>query len=120
MHEPERPNESGDAPPEPIEEPANPYAEEDESGTPLTHSELVASALDSLAEHHLEYLIRATGEEYPLRRRLATVDFWTELHATIRREREARPRLAPGAWRAAPALYLTPLRAGSEAPAPTA
>ncbi len=99
---------------------ANPYAEEDESGTPLTHSELVAAALESLADHHLEYLARVRGEERPGRAPVAAIDFWTELRATIGTEVHGRPRLAPGAWIDALSLYVTFLLAGSEAPAPTA
>ncbi len=81
--------------PEPPDEPANPYAEEDDTGTPLTHSELVASALESLVEHHLEYLKQAAGEQHPLRQRMAAVDFWTDLRRGIRQEVDTRPNLSP-------------------------
>ena len=97
--------------PEPPE-PATPYADEDDTGTPLTHSELVAYALEALAGHHLEYLKQAAGEQHPLRQRMAAVDFWTELRRDIRREVDARPNLAPDAWLDALSLYVAFLVAG--------
>ncbi len=107
-----RPDPLGDAPPEPPDEPANPYAEEDDTHTPLTHSELVAYVLEALAAQHLEYLKQASGEQHPLRQRMAAVDFWTDLRRDIRREVDARPNLAPDAWLDALSLYVAFLVAG--------
>ena len=98
-----------DAPPD---DPANPYAEEDDTGTPITHSQLVQFALESLAERHLEYLKQAAGERHPLRQPMAAVDFWTELRRTVRQEVDARPNLAPDAWLDALSLYVAFLVAG--------
>ena len=99
-------------PDEPGDEPANPYAEEDDTHTPLTRSELLAYALEALAAQHLEYLKQAAGEQHPLRQRMAAVDFWTELRRDIRREVDARPNLAPDAWLDALSLYGAFLVAG--------
>ena len=111
MNETPRPP-GGDAPPEPPDEPANRFAEEDETGTPITHSELLAYALEALAAQHLEYLKQAAGEQQPLRQRMAAVDFWTDLRRSIRREVDARPNLAPDAWLDALSLYVAFLVAG--------
>src|SRR5918911_242547 len=62
--------------PEDLDEPANPYAEEDETGTPLTHSQLVALALASLAEHHAEHRDRLRGERHLAAAPPAAVDFY--------------------------------------------
>ena len=113
-----RPEDLGEDGPTP--EDANPYAEEDDTGTLLTHSEMVAYALESLADHHMEYLARARGAADDPRARVAAVDFWTGLRRTIAIEVEGRPRLAPGAWIDALGLYLAFVLAGAEAPAPTA
>ena len=99
---------------------ADPFAEVDETGTPLTHSELVAAALETLADHHLDYRARARGRAEDRRARVAAVDFWTGLRRTIAIEVEGRPRLAPGARIDALGLYLAFVLAGAEAPSPTA
>ncbi len=99
-------------PDEPNDAPDDRYAEADETGTPITHSELVQFALESLAARHLDYLSRAAGERHPLRQRMAAVDFWTELRAGIRVEIRARPNLGPDAWLDALSLYVAFLVAG--------
>ncbi len=96
----------------PSPEEAPPYAEEDDTGTPLTHSELVAYAMESLAAQHLEYLKQAAGEQHPVRQPMAAVDFWTDLRGGIRQEVDARPNLAPDAWLDALSLYVAFLVAG--------